>query len=261
MQFPEQISKLILHEDYSSDEIGMSASSVFLFRDKVLKVQEYSKEAENEYRMMAWLKGRLPVPEVLAYEVQNGKAFLLMDKCDGHMACEEKYMKNPQMQVKLLAKGIKNLWNVDISQCPSDQSLKMKLALAEYNVKNGLVDMDNVEPDTFGENGFESPKALLKWLYDNQPEEELVLSHGDYCLPNVFFKDSAINGYIDLGKTGVADKWCDIALCYRSLSHNYTGRYNEKAYSGLDELRLFQELEIEPDWNKIRYYVLLDELF
>ncbi len=88
-----------------------------------------------------------------------------------------------------------------------------------------------------------------------------MLSHGDYCLPNIFGIQEKITGYIDLGKTGIADKWCDIALCYRSISHNYSGRYSKKTYSGYDDLLLFHELDIEPNWEKIRYYILLDELF
>ncbi len=88
-----------------------------------------------------------------------------------------------------------------------------------------------------------------------------VLSHGDYCLPNVFGVHDKVAGYIDLGRTGIAGKWCDIALCYRSISYNYSGRYHGRAYSGYDELLLFRELGIEPDWDKIRYYILLDGLF
>lgn len=260
MQFPEQIKKLILEETYQTDGIGMSDSSVFLFTDRVLKVQDCSKESENEYRMMTWLQGKLPIPQIFACEIMDEKSYLLMSKCYGEMACEQKFMKEPKKQVQLLAKGLKQLWSVDISNCPSDGSLKNKLAEAKYNVENGLVDMDNVEADTFGNSEFPNPEALLQWLYENQPEEELVLSHGDYCLPNVFFQNNEVSGYTDLGKTGIADKWCDIALCYRSLSHNYSGRYGQ-AYSGFDDLLLFKELGIEPNWEKVRYYILLDELF
>ena len=154
------------------------------------------------------------------------------------------------------------MWRVDIADCPSDQSLSRKLDMAEYNIANGLVDLDNVEPDTFGENGFQNPAELLQWLRENKPDEELVLSHGDYCLPNIFGVCGEVSGFIDLGKTGIADKWCDIAICYRSLSHNYSGRYQKNiTATGFDETKFFQELGIEPNWEKIRYYILLDELF
>lgn len=261
MQLPERIRELISDETYRLDDIGMSKSSIFLFENKVLKIQECGEESENEHYIMTWLHGKLPVPQVLAYEILDNKSYLLMSKCRGEMSCEETYMQDPTMQVKLLSAGLKMLWNIDISECSADWGLRHKLAVARYNVENGLVDMDNVEPDTFGEGGFKDPADLLHWLYENQPEEELALSHGDFCLPNVLGVGSEISGFIDLGMTGIADKWCDIALCYRSLSDNYSGKYYRKAYSAYDDMLLFKELGIEPNWEKIRYYILLDELF
>lgn len=261
MQIPEKIHNLILEEEYRKDDIGMSDSSVLLFHDKVLKIQPCCEEAENEYCMMQWLSGKIPVPQALACEKMDQKSYLLMSKCSGKMACEENYMQEPELLTKLLANGLKKLWSVGISDCPADWRLDRKLKAAEENIERGLVDMDNVEPETFGENGFRDPQALLQWLYDNRPQEEPVLSHGDYCLPNIFGTGSEPTGYIDLGRTGIADKWCDIALCYRSLSHNYSGKYCEKSYEGFEESLLFKELGIEPDWEKIRYYILLDELF
>lgn len=261
MQLPEKIHALISDEAYQVDGIGMSEASIFVFEDKVLKIQERNIESENEFQMLTWLGERLPVPQVYAYESMGDKAYLLMSKCGGRMTCAPEYMQDPAMQVKVLASGLKRLWQVDVSACPSDCRLKNKLAQARYHVEHGLVDMDNVEPDTFGPDGFKNPEALLQWLCDHQPEEEPVLSHGDYCLPNIFGAGNEVSGYIDLGRAGIADKWCDIALCYRSLSHNYSGRYHGQEYSGYDDLLLFQELGIEPDWEKIRYYILLDELF
>ena len=260
MHFPEKIAALLSGEKYKTDDIGMSNASVLLFQDKVLKIQDDNAEASNEYRMMTWLQGKLSVPKVFAFESDGEKSWLLMSRCRGEASCAEKYMKNPVEQTKRLAEGLQNLWQVDITNCPSDHRLKHKLAMASYFVEHGLVDVENTEPDTFGENGFRDPEELLQWLYDNQPAEEPVLSHGDYCLPNIFLSPHEIS-YIALGKTGVADKWCDIALCYRSLSHNYSGKYHGAAYPGFDDELLFRELGIAPDWDKIRYYVLLDELF
>ena len=103
---------------------------------------------------------------------------------------------------------------------------------------------------------------MLKWLKENQPKNfEPVLSHGDFCLPNVFFQNNEFSGLIDLGETGVADKYQDIALCYRSLKHNFGGVYGGKVYKDFNPDLLFEKLEITPDWEKIRYYTLLDELF
>ena len=237
MFLPERIRNLLADEKWETDHTGMSAASVFLCGDRVLKVSECGEEAENEFRMLQYLQDKLPVPRIYAHETAENRSYLLMDRCAGSMACSRDYRNSPGTLCKLLANGLKRLWAVDIADCPSDQRLSHKLAQAEYYVENGLVDMENVEPDTFGGKGFKDPGELLRWLYENRPEEEPVLSHGDYCLPNIFGVQQEVIGYIDLGRAGIADKWCDIALCYRSLSHNYDGKYQnsgENTYPDCD---------------------------
>lgn len=96
---------------------------------------------------------------------------------------------------------------------------------------------------------------------DNRPDEDLVFSHGYFCLPNIFLKDDKVSGFIDLGNMGIADRYQDIALCYRSLNNNLAGAYGGKVYGKIDDNLLFDCLGITPDYEKIRYYILLDELF
>lgn len=261
MILPEKIRRMVAEESGREDDIGMSGASILIYGDKVLKVQDYNEEARNEYQMYQYLQGRLPVPDICFHEVIGEKSYLLMSRCEGQMACAGEYMADPALQCRLLADGLRKLWSTEVSGCPSDQRLSQKLRQAKYNIENGLVDLENVEPDTFGENGFRDPVDLLDWLYANMPQEEPVLSHGDYCLPNLFGVRGEVTGYIDLGRAGIADKWCDIALCYRSLSHNYSGKYSGKACAQYDDLLLFRELDMEPEWEKIHYYILLDELF
>jgi len=261
LDLPAKIRSLIGEGEYIIDTVGKSDSTVILFEDKVLKIQLISEESENEYRIMQWLQDKLPVPQVLGFEKDKKKSYLLMTRVPGEMACTDKFMKNPEQLTAMLAEGLQMLWKTDISNCPCIYNLEKKLQMAKYNVENNLVDVDDAEPDTFGENGFKNPGHLLEWLINNKPEEELVLSHGDFCLPNIFLSDGKVSGYIDLGRTGIADKWQDIALCYRSLLHNFDGKYSGKAYKGFHEDMLFEKLGIEPNWDKIRYYILLDELF
>ena len=261
MVLPQSIRALLGDEAYQTDDIGLSQASVLLFSHKVLKCQTPSEESENEVQMLRFLQGKLPVPQVYAYERAGGTDYLLMERCAGEMACADRYLSDPALLCRLLANGLKALWAVDIKDCPADWRLDHKLAQAEYNVKNGLVDVDNVEPDTFGPNGFRDPEHLLDWLMTHRPTEEPTLSHGDFCLPNLFGEGDRVTGLIDLGRTGVADKWCDVALCCRSLRWNFAGVYGGKPYPGYDDTLLFRELGLTPDWDKIRYYILLDELF
>lgn len=260
MRIPASILAMVPGGTWKENNTGMSGSKVWMFPDAVLKAEPEWEETKTAAAMLRWLQGRLPVPQILAEETCDGINYLLMSRLPGKMACDEVYMRDPGRLVKLLAKAMKLLWAVDISGCPVDQRLDEKLRHAAYRVEHGLVDVDNVEPETFGEGGFRDPAHLLEWLDENRPEEETVLSHGDFCLPNLFFDGDALTGFIDLGRCGIADRWQDIALCWRSLCHNFDGRYGV-AYPGFDPMLLFDELGIQPDWEKIRYYILLDELF
>ncbi|MBQ8625785.1 MAG: aminoglycoside 3'-phosphotransferase [Agathobacter sp.] len=261
LNLPENIKKYIQDKPFTIDNIGTSGNLVLLFKDMVLKIENEFVSAEEQVKMMRWLEGKLPVPKVLAFEETNEKAYLLMTRIGGKMSCDTYYLEHPHVLLEALACGLKMLWKVDVTGCPCIRDLDVILKEARTQVEKGLVDVDNVEPTTFGEGGFESPKHLLEYLENNRPTFEPVLSHGDYCLPNVFLEDGQIKGVIDLGRAGIGDKWNDIALCYRSLKHNFDGTYGGKVYEDFNPDMLFEKLGIEPDWDKINYYTLLDELF
>ena len=261
MKMPDGIKIRLKREKYTVDDVGMSESRVLLFSDKVLKIQEQEDEIFREHEIMNWLKGKLPVPEVLCFEKDETYAYLLMSKLPGTMSCSPELLSRPEELISLLAEGLQRLWQVDISDCPFNNRLDEKLKKAKERVEKGLVDIEDTEPDTFSEGGFKDPEELLQWLMAHRPEEELVFSHGDFCLPNIFVSEGKLSGYLDLGRAGIADKWQDIALCYRSLVHNYDGKYAKVRVKEADPELLFKRLGISPDWEKIRYYILLDELF
>ena len=261
MNFPDIISKYIDSTGFYSDEIGKSNANVYIFEDFVLKIQPFSEESENELQMLQWLSGKIPVPNVIEQINDNGCSYLLMTKTAGKMLCDEEYMTNPVKQADLLAESLHQLWSVPIEECPCHWPLDKKLQQAAQNVRLDSVDINDAEPGTYGSKGFKDSESLLKWLIDNKPDEAQIITHGDFCLPNILADDSGITGLIDLGKAGVADKWQDIALRYRSLCNNYNGIYNGKKYPGMIDKLLFEALGIVPDWDRIRYYKLLDELF
>ena len=257
---PAAIRQRIGDRPYTENTVGMSGAGVLMFDDMVLKTAPADQNTAREIRMMDWLQGKLPVPKVLHSCVENGQSWLLMSRLEGQMACDERYMRQPAVVIPLLARALRQLWQVDVRACPGRFSLEDRLLLAEDNVRHGRCETDNVEPETYGPNGFKDPEHLLCWLKDHRPPMDPVLSHGDFCMPNVFFKDGAVSGYLDLGFCAVADRYQDLALCYRSLIHNADGSYGV-VYPNVHPDRLFDGLQIKPDWEKIRYYILLDELF
>ena len=260
---PGEISNIVGSAKYSLNDVGMSGSEVRIYDEYVLKIQPWSSETDNEHLLIKWVGGRIPLPEILAYKVENGIAYTLMSKVKGQMLCSAEYLDQPDLLINLAAKGLKLLWNVDVAECPYQASrLCERLKNAEYNVVHGLVDVENTEPGTFGPDGFRDPEDLLEWLKNNKPEEDLVLTHGDYCLPNIFASGSEIRGLIDLGKMGPADRWQDIAIAIRSLKSNFCGEYSSpEHFFEFEPHMLLDALGMEMDIQKYRYYVLLDELF
>lgn len=258
---PEEIRKQIEGKEYTIDDIGKSGSKILIFDDLVLKITDKSSDDRDAVKMMRWLEGKLPAPKVISFVEDEEHRYLLMTRIRGKMSCDKYYMERPDELIPILAKAIKMIWGIDIKDCPVIKDLDSELLKAEYRVENGLVDLSDAEPDTFGESGrFKDPQELLTWLQHNKPSYEPVLSHGDLCLPNILINNGDISGFIDMGNCGIADKWEDIAMCYRSLRHNCDGTYG-KVYPGIDPDLLFKELGIEPDMVKIDYYILLDELF
>lgn len=261
MNIPNIIQNIINNRSCVRDDIGMSGAGVYLYEDMVLKIQNIDSEAENEVAMLQWLKGKIPVPHIIEHTHENGYSYILMNKCAGKMASDPLFMMQPKLQAELLAEVLHSLWSVDIKGCPCKWTLQRRLELAEKNIIHNRVDIYDAEPDTFGPNGFRDPEALLNWLKENQPKETETLCHGDFCLPNIFLSDNGFTGMIDLGRAGVSDPWQDIALCCRSLDHNYGGVYHGRSYAGFEQQMLFDALGIQPDPERIRYYILLDELF
>lgn len=257
---PPAVKRLTDGLPFEENSVGKSGDRVLIYPDAVLKIGAGPHKNEATAEMLRWLAGRLPVPQVLSYEQTAENDFLLMRRLPGRMACDQTYLARPDLLLPLLAEAIRMLWRVDVAACPRKRGLDEELREAEARLEAGLVDTQDAEPDTYGPWGFASPEKLLHWLEDNRPPLEPVFSHGDCCLPNIFFDGGRVSGFIDLGDAGVADKWRDLALCHRSLRHNTDGTYGFTA-PGLNADRLFGALGIRPEWDKLRYYVLLDEFF
>lgn len=246
---PNEIVRHINNLNYKVDDIGRSDSSVILFDDYVLKIERVSSETENEIKLMKWLNGRLPVPKIIEHFVKDDKSYLLMTRLEGEMLSKD------GDSLELYTKAINKLKEIDFNDCPVDNRLQHYLKKAEYNVEKGLVDIEDANPDTYGPEGFKDPQELLSWLKDNQPEEEISYTHGDLCMPNILIKDGNITGYIDLGRGGLGDPYRDIALCYRSYLYN-TEINEEELKNELEHL-----LGFKLDMQKVKYYILVDELF
>ncbi|MDZ7733719.1 MAG: phosphotransferase [Acidimicrobiia bacterium] len=97
-------------------------------------------------------------------------------------------------------------------------------------------------------------RRALALVHELRPvgDEDLVVTHGDYTLPNVLLDQHGVTGIVDWGRAGVADRYVDLADVSRSLVRNL----------GPDTLGPFLDaygLE-QPDLARLDFYVLLAQL-
>ncbi|QBD78879.1 aminoglycoside 3'-phosphotransferase [Ktedonosporobacter rubrisoli] len=234
--------------------IGCSGASVFRIGDRYLKIAPHGAAdslCEEEERLQ-WLYGRLPVPEVYYYGRDAEREYLLMSEVVGTMACEEVFKTDMERLVVLMAQGLHMVHAVEIADCPFDQRLSIRLEEARRRMLAGQVDEEDFDEERRGL----GVRQLYAQLLQARPaSEDLVFTHGDFCLPNILIdrEEMRVNGFIDLGRCGIADRYQDIALACRSLAFNLGPEWIPQF---LDAYGLSS---VEQD--KVHFYQLLDEFF
>jgi aminoglycoside 3'-phosphotransferase II len=253
---PSELATLVAGATWTQITLGESGAQVYRLRGgaetRYLKVEPCRPhdEPHGEAERLRWLQGRLPVPALHYAHTDERQRYLLTSEIPGTDATDARWLADPARLVALLAEGLRHIHRQPVADCPFDQRLAAELARAAANVAAGTVDADDFDAERAGR----SPAALLAELQATRPPaEDLVLIHGDYCLPNVVIKDWALSGFIDLGRCGVADRYHDLAQAARSVRRNLGVRWVAPFFAAYG-IR-------EPDEAQLRYYQLLDELF
>lgn len=257
VNIPESISEMVTGYLWSEVSIGKSSAKVFCLQQPrrltyFLKIAHKlpGRDLLDEREVLNWLSDKLPVPEVICFDEDDDRDYLLISGLPGTDAGALTGDVDKAGLVKLFARGLRQIHQIPVENCPFDRTLDVDLKIAEFNVKNDLVEDGDFDDSRQGI----SAEALYDKLVRKRPEsEDLVFTHGDYCPPNIIILGADISGFIDLHRAGIADRYKDLALAVRNI----------KRYSGPDlEPYFFSEYGIlNPDGEKIEYYRLLDEFF
>lgn len=254
---PDELRRITAGHIWRQVNIGCSNACTIYLRspaDEGMYLKAIRRDTEHglvrEYEITSWLKGKLPVPDVLYYGQTEEYDYLLLTELPGAISCDERFKDNVRDVVRILAEGMRMIHSVDITDCPFDQTLDQKLNQAQYRVFHGQVDEANFEPEWI----HRSAQDIFDELIAKRPNtEDVVFAHGDYCLPNVIINGSNLSGFIDLGSAGIADRYQDLSLACRSLTHNWGAEWVPHLLTeyGLPDI----------DEQKLEYYKLMDELF
>jgi kanamycin kinase len=164
------------------------------------------------------LAAGLPVPAVVATCQNDGTDWLLTEGLPGERASAPELRAEPERLVALLASALRTFHQTPVADCPFRFGPAEAMADAARRVRAGLVRPE----DMHSEHAHLSPVAALAEAARLRPgrEPDLVVCHGDYCLPNVLIDAGRVTGFVDLGELAVADRWYDLAAATWSVTWN-----------------------------------------
>lgn len=202
----------------------------------------------NESNILLWLETKnINSPRVMVYDSNENVFYLLITEIPGQPIHKLKHLGTDRI-VKLLAKALKDFHNTDKNGAFYTNILERDLDLIGKYLKQDLINRDKFITNNQGK----SPEEIFKYLNSNKNLfDNNVLTHGDYCLPNVIVNNDKY-GFIDLGDCGVGDKYKDFSSMEVSIKRNLGEEWIECFYESYD-----QNLQI--DREKIMYYQLIDQ--
>ena len=252
LTLPPTLRRVLPAARWERVTLGKSGASVWRSTRFVVKVQPRAPLAastlQQERERLRWFAGRVPVPRVMAYEDDGEHEYLAMTRVPGIPMSDPDAALHPERMVSLLARALRELHALPARECPFNRSLGVALTHARERVAASVVNEEALDGPA------ESPVGIFNRLARTRPaHEDLVVTHGDACLPNFIVQGEYVEGLIDLGRAGLADRHTDLALAWRSTQRNLGATY-AGMFLDLYGRELVQE-------DKLEYYLLLDKLF
>lgn len=261
MKLPLQLVNQIHLNHVERPTMGFSDEDVYLikqgYQDKDIVIKcSNRKEVRKEAMILKWLENKMKVPKVYFDIEEDGMYYLVMEMLPGQMG-QYGFMQLPtEDMIKLYANEIKKWHSIDYHDFPHVNTLTDKIEHTRYNVKHHLVKEQYFERELQGKTGQEVFDEMMACY----PKDfDLVLCHGDVCMPNFMIDNGKVTGWIDVVGCGVNDRYLDIAIALRTLRFNF--EWLNKKFDNKDMKLFLDTYGIEKlDKEKVKFYILLDEL-
>ena len=225
---PAEIEKIISGARLYDSSCSPEARVYFIDKDDgfYLKRSEkntlYTESVMNDY---FYKKGM--GAEVLFYGTDEYDWLLTRRVC-GEDATHKKFLSEPRRLCDFLGKALRELHEIDFSDCPVQNRNESYISLAEENYRKNSFDLSLTDKLY----SFKTKDEAYR-IFDEEKSslKSDVLLHGDYCLPNVMINDDfSLSGFIDLGNGGVGDRHIDIfwgrwTLLFNLGTDEYANRF------------------------------------
>jgi kanamycin kinase len=200
----------------------------------------------EEFNRLLWAQPHVPVPPAVEVGDDGGVEWLVTRGLPGVTSITAATTLGVSAVVTELARGLRRFHATDLTACPFDFSLDTALAVARDRLANGAIVPSR---DFHVEHRHLSAEDAVRVLEESGPDsEDLVVCHGDYCAPNILFRDGVASAFLDLGELGVADRWWDLAIATWSITWNF-GEGHESQF--------LEEYGVESDAQRTKFYRLL----
>lgn len=180
----------------------------------------------REASALRWASAWLAVPRVVELDVEDadGGVILVTSSLPARSAVDPHWIARPDRAARACGEALRALHDaLPVGECPFSWEVPFRIAEA---ASHGVTVPDE--------------------LRTPPPTDQLVVCHGDPCVPNTLLDDAgAPAGFVDLGALGLADRWADLAVGSMSLEWNYGPGYEHLYFEGYG---------IEPDPRRVDYY-------
>ena len=241
--------------DYTSDGDNLkteSCADVYLYTHpkkpslflKVTNTRLVPQESDlrTEKIVMSWLHGKLNVPSVICFHEEGESQYLVTTQIAGVSGIHQCAMNDIPNLIREFAFGLCEIHSISTDSCPLDWRIERYFSWAKCLIETGALDkqIPPCKTRTFLSDELSSIKAGLP------TEEDLVFTHGDYCLPNILMHDGQLSGIIDWGYAGIGDRYRDFVEVYYTIRRNLGTEWVPVFFEeyGLREL----------DWDKLTAY-------
>lgn len=216
-------------------------------------------ELAAERDRMSWAHDHgLPVPAVIDWASTGDGGACLISSAVGGIGTDRLSEAALRSAWPAVVEAVRTLHAVTVDVCPYERGLDDMLARARSVVAAGAVNTEFL-PD---EDRDVSPAELLKRVERDagrrrrQEASDQVVCHGDLCLPNILIDPDrlTVEGFVDLGRLGVADRHADLALLLANTADSFPG-FAADAAAGLAA-----GYPAAIDEDRLRFYLALDPL-
>lgn len=217
--------------------------------------EAWREELERETAVLSWLAGYdVGAPEVVdADRTGDGWDFLATVAVPGHSGAEPWPASDRAAVVDSIVRYLERLHGLPVDACPFDRRLPVRLTEARAQLEYWKSIPGWISQDRPGWTALQMEEALEKAAAASV--ENPVVCHGDYMLPNVILDPDSleVNGIVDVGALGVADRYADLVAMHWSLSGGLNPQYGDEGA----ERFMHAATGGEVDADKLNLYQLL----